>query len=138
MGQITWKESYSIGITVIDDQHKILIGLINELYEAQRHGTGQLIVGEVLKKLTDYTIYHFTMEEEMLFKNMFPQLDEHKKEHLGFIENLTALQKDADRNNLLLTLKTLNFLKDWTITHILGSDREYADYLRDKENPVAL
>ncbi len=133
MNQILWKESYSIGINAIDEQHKKLIEIINELYKAQKIGTSQTIIKEVLHKLTDYTIYHFTMEEEMQVKCLFPKLKEHKEEHAGFVTTLNELKKDSDKKNLLLSLKTLDFLKDWTIIHILGSDREFADYLRSIE-----
>lgn len=133
MSQIIWKESYSIGINAIDEQHKKLIEIINELYEAQKIGTTQIIIGEVLNKLTDYTIYHFNMEEMMQSNCHFPQINEHKEEHSGFVKRLNELKKDSEKKNLLLSLKTLDFLKDWTITHILGSDREFADYLRSAE-----
>lgn len=130
MGHFIWNESYSVGIGVIDEQHKKLIKIINELYDAQKIGTTQILIGEVLSKLTDYTIYHFQMEEEMQSKYRFPNLNEHKEEHAGFVAKLNELKKDSEKKNLLLSLKTLDFLKDWTITHILGSDQEFADYLR--------
>jgi len=43
------------------------------------------------------------------------------------------LSKELSKNNILLSLKTLDFLKDWTINHILGSDKEFGEYLRVKE-----
>lgn len=133
MPYISWKRSFNLGIQVIDDQHKKLIDIINELYEAQKLGTSQLIINEVISKLEEYTKYHFDMEEEMQHANKYPEISNHKKEHQEFIDKLTLLKRDARNNNLLLSLKTVDYLKDWTINHILGSDKDFGDYLRNVE-----
>jgi len=133
MSKIIWKESFNIGIKVIDDQHKKLIDIINQLYDAQQTGTSQTIIVDILTKLSDYTIYHFEMEEEMQSANRFPKFEQHKGEHDEFVLRLIDLKKDVDRNNLLLSLKTIDFLKDWTINHILGSDKDFGEYLRNLE-----
>ena len=133
MASIQWKEAYNVGITVIDEQHKKLIEIINELFEAQQVGTTQLIISSVLDKLVDYTKYHFDMEEDMQINCRYSKAASHKQEHEFFIEKINGLKVDLAKNNLLLSLKTLDFLKDWTISHILGSDKEFAEYLRVAE-----
>lgn len=133
MPYISWKNSFNIGISVIDDQHKKLVEIINELYEAQRLGTSQSIINDVLIKMEDYTKYHFDMEEEMQDANKYPEIMPHKIEHREFIDKLTLLKRDSKKDNLLLSLKTIDYLKDWTINHILGSDRDFGEYLRNIE-----
>lgn len=133
MSNITWKESFSIGIRVIDDQHRRLIEIINELYDAQRIGTSQFIMNGVINRLEEYTIYHFKLEEEMQSLNLYPYFNEHIEEHQEFIGKLAEFKRDAIRNNLLLSIKTIDYLKDWTINHILGSDRDFGEYLRKLE-----
>lgn len=133
MSHITWKDTFNLGIELIDEQHRKLIDIINELYDAQQHGTSQMIIKDTIQKLFDYTNYHFTMEEEMHRANRYPIHEQHHLEHQEFIERLIIFKRDADKNNLLLSLKTIDFLKDWTINHILGSDREFSDYLKHVE-----
>lgn len=58
MTAITWNDAYAIGIPEIDIQHKKLISIIGELYEARQIGTGQIMIQETLDKLIDYTNYH--------------------------------------------------------------------------------
>jgi hemerythrin-like metal-binding protein len=130
---ITWKDPYNIGIQIIDDQHKKLVDIINELYEAQKIGTSQTIINDVIKQLENYTKYHFDSEEGIQTANRYPEFDQHKAEHEEFIGKLLEFKKDANRNNLLLSLKTIDYLKDWTINHILGSDKDFGDYLRNLE-----
>ncbi len=133
MPVIKWNSAYSIGIDEIDEQHKILLSIINELYDAHSKGMGQVVIADTINKLFDYTNEHFTMEQEMHLQYKFPHAAAHKEEHNEFVMKLEALRQDAERKNLLLALKTLDFLKDWTITHILGSDKEFGEYLRRVE-----
>lgn len=131
MAAIIWNDAYSIGIPEIDTQHQKLLSIINELYEARQIGTGQVIIKETITKLVDYTNYHFTMEQQMHVEYKYLNAPKHKLEHQEFIDRLTQLKEEGEQGNLLLILKTLDFLKDWMITHILGSDKAFGNYLRD-------
>ena len=127
---ILWRDTYNTGIETIDEQHKTLVALINELYEAQKKGQGQLIISGILDKLVDYTIYHFASEEELLEKISYHGLETHKKEHLYFTEKVMEFKSDHRSGNIILSLKTIDFLKDWTINHILGTDKEYTPFFK--------
>jgi hemerythrin-like metal-binding protein len=131
MAIISWNEAYSVGVSEIDTQHKELISIINELYEAHQMGTGQIVVQETLNKLFEYTNYHFTMEQQMHSEYKYPGASKQIEEHKEFVATLDNLKQKAENSNLLLTLKTLDLLKDWMITHILGSDKAFGDYLRN-------
>lgn len=126
---ITWKDIYETGVPVVDDQHKKLIELINELYEAQKKGQGQLVIRDILDKLIDYTQIHFTSEEQLFENTAYPQIEDHKKEHAYFAGRINEFKSDQKSGNIILSLKTIDFLKDWTINHILGTDKEYTPYL---------
>ncbi len=127
---ITWKDIYETGVPVIDDQHKNLIKLINDLYEAQKKGQGQLVIGNILDNLVDYTQKHFTAEEQLFENTAYPQIEDHKKEHAYFTGRINEFKSDQKSGNIILSLKTIDFLKDWTINHILGTDKEYTPYLK--------
>ena len=64
MAFIEWSEKLSIGIKVIDDQHKKLIEQINILHSAMREGKAKEVVGAILEELRAYTKYHFSNEEK--------------------------------------------------------------------------
>lgn len=133
MSIILWHNSYSIGVDLLDQQHKILLNNINELYEAQKTSTSQAVIKDVIKKLYDYTVFHFKNEEEMQIGCNYDKYDKNKKEHEFFISKINEFSKDFQNNNLLLSLKTLDFLKDWMISHILGTDKEFGEFLRIKK-----
>lgn len=133
MAYITWKETFEIGFQIIDDQHKSFISLLNELHEAQSTGTSQHLIKEALVKFLDYTHYHFETEEELFKQYNYPLADEHIEEHAYFINKVRAFQINVQKNDLLLSLKTIDFLKDWTINHILGTDQQFSDFIRTRE-----
>jgi hemerythrin-like metal-binding protein len=133
MAYITWRTGYELGFRIIDEQHKKLVEIINELYDAQQHGTSRTIISDTLDKLIDYTTYHFDSEEELFKQYNYPYADLHIAEHAGFIREVVNLKSDLVDNNLLLSLKTLDFLKDWTINHILGTDKDFSEFVREQE-----
>lgn len=133
MGTIIWSEAYNIGISEIDSQHEKLFGILNELITAYSDGMENAVIIDALIKLTDYTYYHFNAEQEMHSTYKYPKAVLHKTEHNQFIIQLNELKLESEKDSTILTQKTLEFLKDWIITHVLGSDKLFGDYLKKVE-----
>ena len=130
MTYLQWNDTYSVGFKLIDDQHKILLSLINDLYVAQSFGTLQTAIIGVLEKLAAYTVYHFNSEKELFAQYNYPKTSEHLAEHDYFVDQVKAFQKVLITDGTKLSLKTIDFLKDWTITHILGWDKEFGEFVK--------
>lgn len=122
---ISWKAEYSLGIPHIDEQHKRLVFLINELNESLDSSDTHDSTLEVLLSLRDYTVYHFAEEERLMMEYNYPNLIAHREEHKLFIEDINDLCFDF-KNGHKITTKLLDFLKNWLIDHILGTDQDYA------------
>jgi len=69
-----WSDDLSVKVTLIDDQHKKLIALINSLHDAMRAGEGKQVLEKTLKELADYTVYHFQTEEKYMQAVPLPDL----------------------------------------------------------------
>ncbi len=132
MELIKWTEQYNTGITEIDNQHKGLVIIINELFELMSKGQARNKMDEIFDHLTDYTKKHFFAEETMLIKFAYKEYDDHKEQHTKFIDQLNVLKKDLINNNVTVSIKTLNFLKDWLLNHILVSDKAYSAHIIEK------
>ena len=130
---ILWNESYNIGIGNIDTQHKKLVDIINELYESFVDQTTGQKLHKILKELEDYTIYHFGTEEELFKKHGYPQTEAHLAEHKGFVERIKQFNADLIDGKTSLTFQLMNYLKNWLLGHICGSDQEYVSFFIDKE-----
>ena len=64
MEKLKWDDSLSVNVEIIDDQHKRLIGMINDLQNALQEGRATQALNTILDGLADYTVYHFQAEEE--------------------------------------------------------------------------
>ncbi|MGB8773830.1 MAG: hemerythrin domain-containing protein, partial [Terriglobales bacterium] len=69
-----WNPSYSVKVYALDAQHKKLFDIIRELYTAMSSGHGKDAVGDVLRRLIDYTVQHFAAEEKLMAEHAYPLL----------------------------------------------------------------
>jgi hemerythrin-like metal-binding protein len=127
-----WDSKLTTGIQVIDDQHKKLINLVNELHEAMRNRKAKEIVEHILKELGEYTIYHFSVEEKAFEKYGYAQRNEHRKNHEDLVKQLNDLVQKHKKGELAISIEILDFLTNWVKTHIMKEDMMYVPFLKDK------
>jgi hemerythrin len=127
-----WNDSYSVKAKAMDDQHKRLFEIIDELYTAMRAGHGEDIAGEVLGRLINYTVEHFAAEEKLMEKNGYTDLAAHRAEHKALTDKVKAFKKDFDSGSRVLTLELMTFLQDWLTNHIQSIDKKYGTFLSAK------
>ena len=132
MDFITWQDKYSVKIPSIDAQHKKLVAIINELYSSMKAGKTKDQLGKTLEDLVAYTKNHFSYEESLLEKADYGDLTEHKKQHVAFVEKITAMCKQYEDGKLFMSIDICNFLQNWLIQHIQGTDQKYSQLLLEK------
>ncbi len=132
MSIFTWNDSYSVSVAAMDNQHKKIFDLINQLHTAMSAGKGKEVINPVLDEMLNYTKTHFTAEEKVLEKYNYPGLDEQKKQHAIYIQKVAEMQEKAKNGSLTLSLEASQFLKDWLLNHILVIDKRYAEFLNEK------
>ncbi len=87
---IAWSEAISVNNKKIDDQHKHLIELTNNLIDHSNEKADSALISESLDELVKYTRTHFRDEEQLLEACNYPKLNDHKEEHeLLFLKYLT-------------------------------------------------
>lgn len=132
MEKLSWNDSYLLGITEIDLQHKKLLSLADDMYEIVNGDEDSLKVNlsKVLKSLTDYTVYHFTSEEEFMRKYGYPSADMHKSMHDNFIAEVTKQIKSLNTATKTEAERLYSFLATWVLNHIAKSDKVWAEYVK--------
>lgn len=127
-----WKDSFSVNIKESDEQHKMLVGMLNELFDAMLAREANEVISGILKGMQDYVGVHFSYEEHLMQKHLFPGYPAHKKEHDEFKAKVgDFIQKHAE-GKMMLSLEVMNFLKDWLKNHIQGTDKAYGPFLNEK------
>ena len=129
---IPWTSKLCIGIDKIDEQHKELVRLVNQLHNAMKAKVGLQESAEILEKLTEYTIYHFGFEEEIFDKYDYENKEGHKKFHANFVKKVVDFQDDVKAGKAGLSMDLMLFLTSWLKDHILKTDKAYVPFLKDK------
>jgi len=132
MDLIQWTDEMSVKIEKIDEQHKYLIKLINQLFEAMIEGEAYKILNDIINKLIEYSEYHFNEEENLLEKNGYSESEAHKLTHKYFIDEINNFKNEIADGKTTLSIEVFNFLKDWLTDHILKTDQKYSRFLVKK------
>ena len=135
MSNIVWNDNLSVGIDLIDEQHRNLIGKIGELDDALHTGQGPAEIVRILSFLMDYTKYHFGTEERNMRAHGYPSIDAHLVKHEEFKATLTNLSDDfreeGATQGLADSIETL--LMNWFVKHIKDVDHKFGDFLREND-----
>lgn len=129
MGElITWTDDLSVGIEEIDEQHKVLVGLLNDLDRAIRERHGNEACLAILDRLVEYTRIHFAVEESLMRIFEYPDYENHKAEHEELVDEVLSMRHEVIDNQRRISFKLLHFLKMWLTQHIMDSDKEYSQH----------
>jgi hemerythrin len=128
MPLIQWNPSYSVKVGEIDSQHQKLIVMINELNDAMLKGKGKDILSPIIDGLIAYTQVHFSKEELLFDKYQYPDAAAHKAEHVAFVKKVSDFRDGFRKGQMNLTINIMDFLSDWLVKHICGTDKKYSDF----------
>ena len=95
-------------------------------------GKGRAAISSALSKLIEYTGSHFAYEEDIFDKHNYSGKDAHKEIHRKLVAQVVDFQNQFDSGEKDISLELMEFLKDWLIKHIKGTDKKYSSFLIDK------
>ncbi|MCK5876777.1 MAG: hemerythrin family protein [Candidatus Marithrix sp.] len=128
---ILWDEELSVGIQEIDEQHKILINLINRLFNEALFKNNAAVTSETLTELIQYTIIHFSVEESLFRIFDYPDYEVHKAQHEELTKQVIALRDRVELGEEITT-ELIVFLRGWLKKHILQEDKKYSIFFTDR------
>ena len=128
---IVWEDSWNVGITEIDDDHKKLVSLLQKLFGALIAAQGAEYVKTIFFELIDYTRYHFEREEEIYKEYNYDELEHHKQLHQDLIQQVLDISKEllSEGETEKVSDDFFEFLKHWLVDHILNEDLKFKDFL---------
>ena len=127
---VVWDEAYSVGFEPIDNQHKELVTMINELFESCNRGAAAADKAflQTIKKAADYARNHFSNEDKYMLQASYPDLNEHRKLHDDFLATVLKAIQDFNAGKTE-PIELARFLKQWLLNHIAVADKKYAPYM---------
>ncbi len=127
-----WSDELSANVEEIDLQHQRLLAMLNDLHTAMMERRGNEVLGKIIDGLAEYTVYHFSTEEELFDRYKYPDAEIHKAQHAAFVERVSDFRNRFAREEAILSIEVLDFLAGWVKNHIRGSDREFGPFLNDR------
>ncbi len=125
MAYFEWSQELSVNVREIDDEHRMLIGMINTLNEAMLAHKGREAQKATIDSMVDYAATHFATEERYMQAFRYQGYQAHRLEHQKFTAKALELKTRADGFGFILTLEIVSFLKSWLQNHIMGTDKRY-------------
>lgn len=125
---IVWDDSLDLHIDMIDEEHKILIDLMNKLHDQNRTSKPKETLMATLSELYAYAATHFSDEEDYMASINFHDLEAHKSIHQRLLNRIKSFSQDfATHSKETISEDFFMFLKIWVTAHIKGIDIKYAN-----------
>lgn len=123
--KLEWDDKYSVGVIEIDNQHKRMFAVINDLLEAIETNTPADHLGHIIDELIKYKKFHFATEENYFKEFNYEGTEEHVTKHHEFNEKLEAMRKKHPELTIEFAFDLVDFLEDWLINHLMTLDQAY-------------
>ncbi len=129
-----WTDDLSVGVEIINNQHKELFKRVNSLLQAMNEGKGEDEIKEIIGFLEEYVVVHFGTEEDFMTRYNYPDYPFHKGEHEAFKKDFVELKRDYEIHGVTLTLiiEIQQRVCDWLINHIGKVDKMFGRFLIKK------
>jgi hemerythrin-like metal-binding protein len=123
--KLEWEDAYSVGVLEIDQQHKQMFAIINELIDAIGTDVKKERLVEIINSLVEYKKNHFATEEKYFKEFNFEGAAEHISAHKKFEEDLLKIQEECKDDVVMLAFELIDFIEDWLISHLMTMDQKY-------------
>lgn len=116
----------------MDDQHKTLLELINQLYSILRGHRERNEISDIVDVCLNYAQKHLHDEEQLLIEYDFPELQEQVDHHAQFIETVNTFKNRLADSPETVVPELYTFLRTWWLSHVVEIDKKYGPYLQEK------
>lgn len=134
-----WKDEYSVGVALIDEQHKELFKRVEDYVQVLRSSESWeskvANVGKTLEFMRDYVVTHFRAEEAYQRKIGYPKYQEHKKLHDNMVEYVESVSRQYEQNEFQepLMQQFAGRLLAWLVNHVASEDRKIAAFASGRD-----
>lgn len=126
---------HALGVPSLDEDHRHLATLINQVYFAVVRNHGRSEAFELMDQLLLEARQHFLKEEAALREAGYPVLEAHLAEHERLLQEAASLSRQF-HDGRISGISFPAYLKKWLLDHIETSDRPFAAWLRSRSGPL--
>jgi hemerythrin len=125
-----WSARYVTGFAKIDEQHQLLVEVVNEVFEMLSSQNSENIE-KILARLDSYVADHLVLEEAYMTETEYPFHEEHRAAHAQFAKHLATIRANA-ASTTVVALRAAVLLSDWLKEHLLTEDQRLFDHVRGR------
>ena len=130
MHRIHFTGELETGNKLVDEQHKRLFQIINEVREAIQRGKGPSVIQGTLLSLGEYASKHFRMEEGLMAQSGYPALEFHQRKHRHLTAQVLQFLDSVNAGEEVYVMDVIPLLSKWLQKHILVDDKKYITFLQ--------
>lgn len=134
MHLIKWSSELELGLEHIDNQHKQLVNLINELNIAIEYGQPNSVMLPIVTRLQNYADTHFKAEADIFTSCDYPDRATHEADHAAFVDSIKYIRRQCELIDAPMSTKIRDFLMGWLSNHIKSKDLEYKRFMNKSSN----
>jgi hemerythrin len=123
--KLEWEDKYSVGVEELDNQHKRMFAVINELLDSINTNSTEEHLGNIIEALIKYKMFHFETEEKYFKEFNYDGATEHIQKHKEFNDKLNQLKEKYPEYSIEFAFELVDFLEDWLINHLMIIDQKY-------------
>jgi hemerythrin len=136
MNTLVWSEKFELGIEVIDEQHRTIMDYVIQFLDAHSSGRSRKEISKLIKKVIDYTHFHFAFEEDLQEKVGYPFVKPHKKSHTHITKHMADFLVRFD-NGDDISKEVEGLMAKWLFDHLKHDDADFVGSVNEylHENP---
>ncbi|GAB0057582.1 Bacteriohemerythrin [Candidatus Magnetaquicoccaceae bacterium FCR-1] len=139
---IAWRPDFTTGVGIIDDQHRVLIKMLNEASTRLTDQSSLEELAKIVQGLINYADYHFKTEERFIVEQGYERLrpvdaEAHLAQHRDFVSKVLAVREQIHQGQRVPKDVLVSFLSEWLTHHILHTDKALGAFLLDQKQRAA-
>ena len=131
MSRFIWKEEYSLGIEIIDSQHKELVALLEKTYDNFLNKSPKDELVRLVNELDQFATIHLGTEEKYFDLFNYEGKDLHIKIHNDMRSQIATFNKRVEAEGAKVAMEIIDFLENWLIEHIENIDKKYVQCFKE-------
>jgi len=122
MSLLEWKPEYSVGIESMDDEHREMIALINDVYAKLGTSPDADTIEDCLEEIFNTISLHFALEERIMREQGYDEYEDHKEDHEDLLDEIRDLMDEFVADEKEGARRLEERLSGWFSQHFASFD----------------
>ena len=128
---IEWSQEYSVNVKEIDEQHKVFLSILKDLYNSIYQMDVEQNIDHIMAQVLNYIKFHFATEEKYFDMFSYDGKIPHIEAHREFESKIIEIRKNIEINKESPTVALADLMENWLVAHINSVDKKYTKCFND-------